>query len=397
MKKRILSVILAAMLTVMTSVPAFATPTSEVEVNQQRYDELQGKVNEIDNKIRELNVEIDPLVDKIATNKQEMKNIEQQIDNSKLEIENAKVDIEKQEDVLDERVRELYKSGGSSSYLMILFSANSVSDLFSKMDATNRIVEMDKKVVTELEKKQDQLADNIKSLETKSKDIAKINDETQKVLSEFQVKADEQKKLADEAKSERAAFEGEFLIPSERQLVANDISLVSSSDDISTINSAISRLKNIKNQLKSDTVKNEVTNAINKGNSRIKELEIQNLPNRGEASGTGQGIVDYAYKFLGTPYVYGGTTPSGFDCSGFTSYVYRHAAGIEISRTTHTQRYQGRSIPYNQMQVGDLVFTSGYGHVGIYVGGGNFIHAPQTGDVVKVSKIFNFVEARRIL
>lgn len=401
MKKRILSFMLATMLMAMSSVTAFATPNeSELNSARSQYEALQAKVDEINNQIRELNVKIDPLIDKIETNKQTMKSIEQQIETTNTEIETAKVEIAKQEDVLDDRVRELYKSGGTSNYLMILFSANSISDLFSKMEAANRIVEMDKKVVKELETKQEELTENIKSLETKRNEIVKINEETEKTVSEFNVVKEEQEVLAAQAKAEQDAFEKEFLVDIERAVVADDIALINSyPSDISTLNGAISRLRNIRDkQLKSPIVKNEVDNAIESAKSQVENLKIQSVPNRGESSASGQAIVDYAYQFLGIDYVYGGTTPvPGFDCSGFTSYVYRNAAGIEITRTTYTQKNQGVSVPYSQMQVGDLVFTSGYGHVGIYVGGGKFIHAPQTGDVVKVSNITNFVEARRIL
>lgn len=410
MKKRILSFMLATTLIVMTSVPVFATPNSELKSRQQKYNELQAKVDKIDDEIKKLNLEIDPLVEKIDANKQEMKSIEQQIENTNIEIENTKEDIEQQEEVLDERVRELYKAGGSSSYLMILFSADSLSDLFSKMNAANKIVEMDKKVVTELEVKEEKLEENIKSLEVKSNQIAKINEETEKTLEEFQEKAEEQEALAEQAKEEREVFEREFLVDIEREVVQGDINIIKSRPrDIDTLTSAINRLTDIRDkQLKSPIVKSEVSNAIENARAQIQTLRQeqlaqennqnnQNQPNRGESSATGNAIVDYAYRFLGTPYLWGGTTPAGFDCSGFTSYVYRHAAGIEISRTTHTQRYKGRSVPYSSMQLGDLVFTSGYGHVGIYVGNGKFIHAPQTGDVVKVSNIYNFVEARRII
>lgn len=76
--------------------------------------------------------------------------------------------------------------------------------------------------------------------------------------------------------------------------------------------------------------------------------------------------------------------------------MYRKAAGVDISRTTYSQIGVGVSVSRDQLQPGDLVFPHA-GHVGIYVGGGNMIHAPQTGDVVKVSPVYNFYAARRIL
>lgn len=111
---------------------------------------------------------------------------------------------------------------------------------------------------------------------------------------------------------------------------------------------------------------------------------------------TGQDIVTEAKKYLGTPYLWGGTTPSGFDCSGFVQYVYRVAAGISLPRTTYDQIYSGVAVSYNDLKPGDLVFPH-TGHVGIYVGNGQMIHSPSTGDVVKISSITKFYTARRIL
>lgn len=109
----------------------------------------------------------------------------------------------------------------------------------------------------------------------------------------------------------------------------------------------------------------------------------------------GQDIVSEAKKHLGKPYVYGATGPSSFDCSGFTQYVYK-TLGINLSRTTYTQIKEGTSVARANLQAGDLVFTN-TGHVGIYVGGGQIIHAPRTGTVVKISPIWTFIAGRRII
>ena len=106
-------------------------------------------------------------------------------------------------------------------------------------------------------------------------------------------------------------------------------------------------------------------------------------------------LINFAKKFLGVPYVFGGTTPQGFDCSGFVQYVYKHALGINISRTTQTQIKDGREVGKNELQPGDLVFTD-KGHVTLYIGNNQVIHAPQTGDVVKISNLWSFWRARRI-
>ena len=98
-------------------------------------------------------------------------------------------------------------------------------------------------------------------------------------------------------------------------------------------------------------------------------------------------IVESANRYQGVPYVYGGTTPDGFDCSGFTSYVYREALGQEIGRTTWAQMATGQQISTAEAQVGDVLVFFGGNHVGIYLGNGQFIHAPQPGEVVSVSSL----------
>ena len=116
----------------------------------------------------------------------------------------------------------------------------------------------------------------------------------------------------------------------------------------------------------------------------------------------GEQAVQIAKSYLGVPYVWGGTSPSGFDCSGLVQYVYGRL-GIGISRTTYTQINDGRSVSKSELRNGDLVFfanSNGVPHVGIYIGSGQFIHAPQTGDVVKISNLndrSDYYGARRIV
>lgn len=124
------------------------------------------------------------------------------------------------------------------------------------------------------------------------------------------------------------------------------------------------------------------------------------------SSDTGNRIVDLAFKFLGLPYVWGGGNihgPSGggFDCSGLTSYAVYAATGIALPRTSETQWHVGTEIPLDQARPGDLLFgnwqAGGPGHVAIYIGGGQMVHAPTTGDVVRVGTVFPDMKARRII
>ncbi|MDR0880549.1 MAG: C40 family peptidase [Clostridioides sp.] len=118
-------------------------------------------------------------------------------------------------------------------------------------------------------------------------------------------------------------------------------------------------------------------------------------------------LVSLANAQKGKPYKWGATGPSSFDCSGLTSYVYKNAIGVTIPRVSRDQATAGVKVDKSSMKVGDLVFFGSGGsisHVGMYVGDSKFIHAPQTGDVVKVTSMASgtnynnrFITARRIV
>ncbi|MEN9603445.1 MAG: hypothetical protein RL545_134 [Actinomycetota bacterium] len=103
---------------------------------------------------------------------------------------------------------------------------------------------------------------------------------------------------------------------------------------------------------------------------------------------TGAQIIKVASKYVGVPYVFGGSTPAGFDCSGFTRYVWSQF-GISLAHSVSAQARRGKLIRAKDAQPGDLVVWNDGGHVGIYAGGGNMIHAPQPGDSVKLAAIYS--------
>jgi cell wall-associated NlpC family hydrolase len=105
------------------------------------------------------------------------------------------------------------------------------------------------------------------------------------------------------------------------------------------------------------------------------------------ASALGVRVVLYARRLLGVPYSWGGTSPAtGFDCSGFVRFVFRHF-GVELPHSSYAQFDLGRRVARGGLRPGDLVFFDGLGHVGLYVGKGRFIHAPHTGTRVEIDSL----------
>jgi len=150
------------------------------------------------------------------------------------------------------------------------------------------------------------------------------------------------------------------------------------------------------------------TNTASSNNASTSS-SIANVANKTEtttSSKSGSSVVSYAKQFLGCKYVYGGTSPSGFDCSGFTQYVYKHF-GVNLNRTAAAQYSNGKSV--TSLQAGDLVMfgKSGINHVGIYIGGNTFIHAANKSQGVrtdsmstgyyKTSAAFPIMGTRRLL
>ena len=105
------------------------------------------------------------------------------------------------------------------------------------------------------------------------------------------------------------------------------------------------------------------------------------------ASEKANAVIAEAYKYLGTPYVWGGTTPSGFDCSGYMQYIFK-SVGVSLPRVSQSQQNAGQRVSISDIKPGDLVFWGNPAyHVGMYIGNGQYIHAPQTGDVIKISPL----------
>jgi cell wall-associated NlpC family hydrolase len=199
----------------------------------------------------------------------------------------------------------------------------------------------------------------------------------------------QQAKLVTERSAQKASIEGQL---AQRQQL------------LSSIKSEIGRIQAAERaqqaQLAAQARARLTTNGVDVLNASAGAVTQPQAPIYAPPPGKYGGVVGIAMQYLGIPYVYGGASPGGFDCSGLVMYVFGQV-GVSLPHNAAAQYGYGQPVSRDQLQAGDLVFFNGLGHVGIYIGGGQFIHAPHTGDVVKISSLSGWysstwVGARRL-
>lgn len=350
----------------------------------------QNQRFEIEKNIENLDVQIEEMMDKIANNKKESAKMQEDIKSAEKDLKQAEEDIKSQQELYNERIRVMYMNG-SIGYLDIILGAKDLSDLFEKVEAVKRLTNLDKKVVKELKEKQQNLNNKKEELTKQNDTLVALNNENSKKLNKLKSDKEVQKKLIQEAERQDRLYAASLEISQSK----SDKTL----DKIKTTTQNASSRKKSANS--SDAAIAKAPKTIENTKTNNKNTTTDDRPSRGTTAVSGDAVIAYASKFLGTPYLWGGTTPAGFDCSGFTQYVYKHF-GIQVGRTTKDQIFDGYGVPRDQLQPGDLVFYGKDGvpsHMGIYIGDGMYIHSPRTGDVIKISSYDrkNYITARRVI
>ncbi|MFW2488067.1 NlpC/P60 family protein [Clostridium chromiireducens] len=365
MKKTIKTVMLATALVMVTQVSAFAAPASnqaqtQLEQNKNSLKEAQDKRHELEASIEEMDNQIEDYMMKIEANKKSITSTENDIQTTKKQITQFEEEVKVKQDALDQRVRAMYING-QSSYLKILLESESFSDLITRAEAIRKIIGMDKEVISDLNDLKAEVESKKASLDVKYNDLIALKSENENKLTNLNSSIADQKKLIEDAKTQE-------------KLYASKVD-----ESQALVNASMAQVKKIRSEAPRITASRGATSA----------------------SASSNNIIAYASNFLGTPYLWGGTSPStGFDCSGFTQYVYAHF-GISLGRTTYDQINDGYGVSRDELQAGDLVFFGKGGdptHMGIYVGNNTYIHSPRTGDVLKISAMTrsDYITARRV-
>jgi cell wall-associated NlpC family hydrolase len=290
----------------------------------------------------------------------------------------AKQSLKRAQAALSARLVSLYTSDGQSDSLEVLLGASSLDDLVNRFNTANRISAQDSTVLGQVRH-----YDN----EVKAREVRLKHANAEAAA------------LVRERASEQASIQG--------QLAARRALLTSIHGEIAHLRAQeaarqaelrrelAARVAAQQQQAPAAAISSTVAPVSSSSGGSSRSGSVGPAPPPSHSS-----VVSVAMRYLGTPYVWGGASPSGFDCSGLVMYAFAQV-GVSLPHSSYAQYGMGSPVSRDQLQPGDLVFFDGLGHVGIYVGGGSFIHAPHTGDVVKISSISGwyastYVGARRM-
>lgn len=381
------------------TVPAWAVSKAEKEKQEaqkkleqanEKAKEAQSQKSAAQNQVTKLSSELMDILSDIKILETDMANKEKEIKKAEADYEAAKKEEEKQYAAMKKRIQYMYEKG-DTQYLDIFLHVKDVSDLLNKAEYVEGIYTYDRNMLITFQETKQKVADYKVGLE---------EDKAEMEVMELEYK-DQQSKL-------------ESLISTKKKEVSNfDSQLAQAKQDAAVYAQTVAKKNEEIRKAKEEEARKKAAEEARKKaeeEARKRTAATKKTTNSANAkytgpsaakssggSASGRAIADYGLQFLGNPYVFGGTSlTGGIDCSGFVQAVYRKF-GYSVPRSSSEQRSVGREVSYSEAQPGDIICYAG--HVGIYIGNGQIVHAstPKTGIKVGTATYRTILSVRRVV
>lgn len=443
MKKRIVCLTLALMMTAAQVVSVSASREDELREEQAatsaQLDATYAQIDQLYSAKQQLQDEINTLDANLVNVMVSIQTLEGDISNKQADIEQTQADLQKAQNAKDkqyaamkQRIQYLYEKGGSEAWFQMMMSADNLSDLLTKAEYTQKMYDYDRKSLetyantieqvtnlgnqyqqekSELEgMKQEYEAESANlqtQIDTKKANSADCDNEiayAQEMANEYANLIQEQQAEIEQLEAERIAAEEEARRQAEAEAEAAAAAAAEEAaqqEDQTVYDEDGNEVDADEAAENGDTVYDEDGNEVDPSETTssddgVKYDEYGNVidsdntvdpdsvsSSSSSSSSSGSSIVDYATQFVGNPYVWGGTSlTGGADCSGFTQSVYAQF-GYSLPRTSYEQQNWGTEVSYADAQPGDLICYGG--HVAIYMGNGQIVHASNSRDGIKIS------------
>ena len=443
MKKRIVCLTLALMMTSAQVVSVSASREDELREEQAatsaQLDATYAQIDQLYSAKQQLQEEINTLDANLVNVMVSIQTLEGDISNKEADIQQTQEDLQKAQNAKDkqyaamkQRIQYLYEKGGNEAWFQMMMSADNLSELLTKAEYTQKMYDYDRQSLekyantitqvtnlgnqyqqekAELEgMKQEYESESVNlqnQIDTKKANSADCDNEiayAQEMANEYANLIQEQQAEIEQLEAERIAAEEEARRQAEAEAAAAAAAAeeAAEQEDQTVYDEDGNEVDADEAAENGDTVYDKEGNEIDPSESisdssdDVEHDEYGNVidsdntvdpdsvsTSSSSSSGSGSSIVDYATQFVGNPYVWGGTSlTSGADCSGFTQSVYAQF-GYSLPRTSYEQQNWGTEVSYADAQPGDLICYGG--HVAIYMGNGQIVHASNSRDGIKIS------------